>query len=467
MKLKYQLLGLTLFLIGTSSCDSLLDIDPPSDSITDVQTYSTAESIETAAVGLYTNNFLNNAIYYQLVELYLGLTSDEVKYAGAGTLAEYYQNTYSSTSSYFTNLWTYPYKTIYQCNDFILHVEGSSLIDERKKQVYLGEAYFFRAYSYFLLVNMFGDVPLVLTNKFSEARTLPREDKAKVYDQIIDDLKQAEEKLTDSGNAKTRITSEAAKALLARVYLYTGQWSAAIEKADELIPATDGGKGAGLQLTEVDEVFRASSAEAILQIDMAGYAGAGTYSGYTRLGVLFVPSSNRTSYILSDELVEAVQADEKDLRNRWIGHVESGSKVYYFPYKYKYYKTPEAADEYEYFVLLRLAEQYLIRAEAKAQAGDVQGALQDINRIRNRAGVEPIDAASKEVLLSAIEDERRKEFFVEGGHRWFDLNRTGRADAVYSEVSYKAKTWKPSKALYPIPETELGRNRNLTQNPDY
>ena len=114
----------------------------------------------------------------------------------------------------------------------------------------------------------------------------------------------------------------------------------------------------------------------------------------------------------------------------------------------------------------RLAEQYLIRAEARAHLNDIEGALADINAIRSRAKVEPVEATTTAEVLTLIEEECRKELFVEGqAHRWFDLKRTSRADAVYSKLDYKK--WESHKILLPIPETQILRNLALTQNPGY
>ena len=114
----------------------------------------------------------------------------------------------------------------------------------------------------------------------------------------------------------------------------------------------------------------------------------------------------------------------------------------------------------------RLAEQYLIRAEARAHLNDIEGALADINAIRSRAKVAPVEANTTAEVLMLVEEERRKELFVEGqGHRWFDLKRTSRADAVYSKLDYKK--WESHKILLPIPETQILNNAALTQNPGY
>jgi len=92
------------------------------------------------------------------------------------------------------------------------------------------------------------------------------------------------------------------------------------------------------------------------------------------------------------------------------------------------------------------------------------GGLGDVNIIRQRAGLSPLVLTDKSTLLLAIEKERQTELFSEWGHRWFDLKRTGRADAV---LGAEKSNWKSTDALYPIPAVEISKNPKLTQNPGY
>jgi hypothetical protein len=116
--------------------------------------------------------------------------------------------------------------------------------------------------------------------------------------------------------------------------------------------------------------------------------------------------------------------------------------------------------------VLRLAEQYLIRAEARANQNNIAGAVDDINVIRTRAGLPAVSqGVSKDQCLLAIEQERRIELFTEWGHRWFDLKRTNRADAVLSTL--KSPNWQSADRLYPIPQSELETDVHLNQNPGY
>jgi hypothetical protein len=116
-------------------------------------------------------------------------------------------------------------------------------------------------------------------------------------------------------------------------------------------------------------------------------------------------------------------------------------------------------------MVLRLAEQYLIRAEARARLGKVPESQADINAIRSRSGLSNTTAADPAALLLAIEKERQVELFSEWGHRWLDLKRTGRADAVLG--AEKPTDWQPTDALYPIPQNEILSNPLLTQNLGY
>ena len=461
MKANKYILSLLMACTLATSCENMLDIDPPPDSMTSDQMYSSAETIEVAANGLYTHNFLNNFTFFQVIELNLGLTSDELRSRNRNA-GEYEEANYGPLSGWFSNHWRFPYQSIFQANDFIDHVEGTDLLDEKKRDAFLGQARYFRAYAYFMLVNAFGDVPLVLSTEVNESSRLPKSPKAEIDKLIIEDLEKAEQELKGWESPKTRVTCEAIQALLSRVYLYNEQWEKAKNKANELIHAVHGGTGSKFQLEDVNRVFKSSSKESILHINMEGYVGPGTYVGYTRIGQLMIDGW----YYASQGLVNELQKDPNDLRNTWIKPHKSSNKIYCF-YKYKNRNTPKSPADHEFLVLLRLAEQYLIRAEANVHLGKLDAALNDINIIRDRAGVEPIESGkTADELLLIIENERRKEFFGECGHRWYDLNRTHRADAVYGATDYK-KGWKSYKAVLPIPDDEIARNPALTQNEGY
>jgi hypothetical protein len=149
----------------------------------------------------------------------------------------------------------------------------------------------------------------------------------------------------------------------------------------------------------------------------------------------------------------------------WLGQVIVNGDTLYYPYKYKNV-NPTGNATTEDYMILRLAEQYLIRAEASAELGNGVSALADVNIVRARAGLAPSTAnpGSQTAVLAAIMHERQIELFTEWGNRWYDLKRTGTAAAVLGaeKTGYTANA-----ALYPVPLTQLQDDVNLRQNPGY
>jgi len=172
------------------------------------------------------------------------------------------------------------------------------------------------------------------------------------------------------------------------------------------------------------------------------------------------------STTISPELMNAFESGDRR-RIDWIDSFPAPPNTYYFPYKYQNLTSTPA----EYTVVLRLAEQYLIRAEAEAELGDSTDATIDLNVIRYRAGLLPYSLALNGPLLSAILHERQVELFTEWGHRWFDLIRTGMANSLMGSPGnvchMKGGVWNPDWQLYPIPQTEVATDVNLTQNNGY
>jgi len=134
-------------------------------------------------------------------------------------------------------------------------------------------------------------------------------------------------------------------------------------------------------------------------------------------------------------------------------------------FAHKYKAIFSVTESLEYSILFRLAEQYLIRAEARAQLGNSIGSQNDLNLIRSRAGLPDISVNTREELLIAILHERFVEFFTEQGHRWFDLKRMDKAKEVLSPLK---NNWKDTDILLPLPEMELELNPSLKpQNSGY
>jgi hypothetical protein len=376
-------------------------------------------------------------------------------------------NTLPSDNTTVWQTWTNSYLYIYQCNDLIAGLTGNNFVTPALHDQLTGEAYFLRAFNYFYLVNLFGDVPLVLTTDYTKNASTARTPVNEVYDQMIDDLNEAQNLLTntyavtpDFPSARVRVNRMAVKALLARIYLYREQWAAAATAATEVIES-----GIYQLETDLQQTFRYNSKEAILQFMPVSNA----YN--TAEGYLFVPimPNGKPAIILSDSIMKYMEP--ADLRRSWVRTVTVNGKQYNSPYKYKQNTVTTPREEYN--MVLRLAEQYCIRAEAHARLNQITDAVNDLNTIRKRAGLPDLTVSTQTQLLAAIEQERRIEFFAEWGHRWFDLKRwparalfgKKRIDEVMSAL--RPVTWKTTAALWPIPNDERTRNRELNQNPGY
>jgi hypothetical protein len=184
----------------------------------------------------------------------------------------------------------------------------------------------------------------------------------------------------------------------------------------------------------------------------------------TNEGALFILTAAPSIYALSNNLINSFEPNDARKTN-WVDSLVSAATIYYFPFKYK---ISSASAITEYSMVLRLAEQYLIRAEARTQQNNILGAQTDLNIIRARAGLIPDTDSTQSALLTAIYHERQVEFFTEWGQRWLDLKRTSRADSVMSTITpLKGGTWNTNWQLYPIPLFEIQNDPQLKQNPNY
>jgi hypothetical protein len=209
--------------------------------------------------------------------------------------------------------------------------------------------------------------------------------------------------------------------------------------------------------TNLDLLFLNNCTETIWQLPPA-VEGRNTFEAAT----FHILSAPPTSSALSESLVFSFLPS--DLRkDAWIGEITDGTNTWYYPYKYKQYGVNSVSSEYS--IIFRLAEQYLLRAESRAMLGDLEGAKEDLNKIRIRAGIGETTAVNQTDLINAVFMERRLELFTEFGHRFFDLKRSGRLDTVLQSVK---PNWNSSDRLFPIPESELSVNPNLLpQNSGY
>lgn len=213
-----MLLAVSLSAVAMTSCDSTLDVEAPADKLEVKTLYGDADGIRAAHTGLYANNFLSRNVYYSYIPMYLSMFSDDMKYRQT-SYAEYYSNLYTENTSVIANMWIYLYQYVYNSNLFVENVEANAILPQDERDILVADARIFRAIAYFYLVNLYGDVPLVLDSYDRDRNSnMPRTAQSEVYAQIERDLLDAADKLGDTDRGVEYFSANACYALLSRVY---------------------------------------------------------------------------------------------------------------------------------------------------------------------------------------------------------------------------------------------------------
>ncbi|MDW7693058.1 RagB/SusD family nutrient uptake outer membrane protein [Flammeovirgaceae bacterium SG7u.111] len=481
-------ISIAILAFGISSCDNFLDLQPISEETTE-SAYNKASQIESALTGTY-ESFQSE--YYVWDHVTFSDVRADNYYAG-GDNPEVFQAdllTVSPTNSRVFNHWSNLFNAILKANtviDKVDLVQDPLLSEERRTQI-KGEAYFLRAFHYFNLVKLFGGVPLVLEPTKStdpDVVRLPRSSVEEVYAQIVADLTVAATALPDTyGNDasvnKARATAGAANALLAKVYAQAGQWEnalSAIQKVEQ--------SAANYELIDYSHLFDGNhynNSESILEVQYLG-TNEGNYGPQLLLPPSISGDTWRKFVTPSHDLINAYDAEGDDVRKSasilfeevtWVDEYWGNTSGSTIPFGYKWKNAMGWASTDRPY-LLRFGDIILLKAEALNETGKLGEAVVEVDKIRARANLDPLAAdkkSSKEVLRMAILNERRLELAQEG-HRWDDLVRHNLAvETMNNLVEIDLRTNQPvnynmteAKILLPIPQQELDRNPNLTQNP--
>lgn len=469
MKQRYLIQIITM-LVLTVGCTKLIRIDPPSNVLTTGEVFENPGQAQSAISGIY-YRMVNDASAFSSgrITLYAGLSADEFILFDPNNpvYSQFYRNQLLSNNASVGNIfWAYSYRLIFQTNAIIENVEKSNFDDVIKNEM-LGQAHFLRAFCNFYLVNLFGGVPIIRTTNWQKTNLVTRKSINEVYSSIIEDLNIARQMLQKQflGTAGERIVPNyyAATALLARVSLYRTNWEEAEKLSTEIISASD-----LFSLVSADKIFTPSNREAIWQLKQQNLQ---TNLFASPEGILFIPrikNSNisPTVYLYQTFMDQFQLGDER--KGVWIDStvLTTTKLAYYYPFKYKVGNGQTGSAFTEYHTVMRLAEQYLVRAEARLNMMQTDAAIDDLNIIRLRAGLGKLDYTSNiEEIRAELIKERRIELFAEWGHRWFDLKRWGMTDSIL--LPLKKETWDPTDTLYPVPVSEIKINPNLTQNPGY
>ncbi|MCK7509015.1 MAG: RagB/SusD family nutrient uptake outer membrane protein [Desulfobacterales bacterium] len=407
----------------------MLDLQP-TDSIPAELAIQNETDLKSAILGCY--DAMQSDSYYGRGLLIINEIGTDNAYNG-GSIIEFGQiNNYNvlADNLYLDGLWTAPYIAINRCNTVIYYLDKLNLSND-KKNTYLAEILFIRALNYYNLTRLFKDVPLKLNPTFSESDlNIPVSAQSDIYTQILTDLNFANGKIANTSSYVA--TDLAVKTLLAKIHLELGNYNNAITYADTVIASNK------KLVDNYSTLFTTEgNTESIFELSYTDII-----SDKNRLAEYCFPPNLKGRYEIAPETNLLNSFETNDIRKSlFLGPI---------PYCNKYENITGGSDNVYIF---RLAELFLLRAEARArQNGNIALIRNDINTIRNRAGLDSIFNNSYSELLIIIEQERRHEFAFEG-HRWFDLVRTGRADEILGIPE--------NKYYFPIPLSEVNTNDEI------
>ena len=430
-----------------NACKKLATADLPPNQLTYDKVFSDTSSLSAAVGGLFIQLGTVNDNLVRNISLY----TDELKTTSvSSTDIEFSNSSLTVTNNSVLSIWQNLYSTIYNSNEIASALEKSTSVPVQAKNMALGESRFIRAYCYLYLTRLYGDVPILLTTNIQINASSGKNNAKEVLLQAISDFDAADKLLSVDyplNNGKTTGNRYAACAYLSQACLEAGLYSRADSAATAVIDA-----GNYALLTDLNAVWTENNNEAIFQL--------WNQYGFSTLNL--VTTSGVPANQLTNSLYSTFTAD--DLRkSAWIGNINTSGANYFFPYKYKQHSMTSGPSA-EYSTVMRLAEVYLMRSEARTRNGNLTGGMADLKIVRTRAGLSPLILNTKNDLLSAILRERQLELFNENGSRFFDLKRFGLLDQTLSPIK---PMWKSTGSLFPIPQSEILNDPNLTQNPGY
>lgn len=493
MKFIQQFTSLLMIVLLSTACSKFVDYNPHEDfQITSDDYLKTADDYSKMVIGVYSPMqwiYANNVIGDIASDNSVSGGENATDVIGFQQIDDY---TTTTTNSYLTEAWKSCYEGINRAN--YLH-ENKAKLDFVGKEALYGEVYFLRAYYYFELVRMFGDVPLFTAKRLtaSDSKAFTRAPKADVYKQMEADLTAAIAVLPPTNVQKGRVTKYAAQALLGKVLLYQGKYDAAAAMLENVI------SGPFNLVTNFGDIFLQSGENGIESVFEVQYSNASPFydwsnpgRGQGNLAVQICGIRNLTGNspygqgwsinLPTANLASAFTAGDKrkdvtvlDIEAYSKANPSFGITYTVAPYKntglynQKYLpRKGETSGQVELNYLnnyrsIRFADVLLMAAEAnnRATAPNDAKAQTYLNRVRQRAFGDNLHniTATGATLKQAIWDERRLELAMEGD-RFFDLVRTGQAATKIT--GFKAN----KNELFPIPQQEIDIS-GLTQNPGY
>ncbi|MFW5761160.1 MAG: RagB/SusD family nutrient uptake outer membrane protein [Cyclobacteriaceae bacterium] len=471
-----------IMLLSFSACEEYLEVEPEGIVSTDIffENARDVVSMVNSAYGALAARSSNSgtALYNGPIWNLMDAASDD-----AHGSQDVDNLTFDATNGDIRTYWNGCYRGIYRCNTVIDRLPSSPFnggTEELRTQL-MGEVYYLRALNYFNLVRAFGDVPLIVNEIRSLSNVqVSKENDTEIYDQIEADLKNAISMLPDQYTGTTRFIAQeigratryAATALLAKVYLYQGNYALAADSANVIIQS--GIYGLHNDYTANFQGNNENGIESIFEIQHSNDLNAGSFSRTITLGAAFPTDeddpSNSNPNIFGSGLVQAFEPG--DTRRAMItnnGETQgNGFPAREVNNKFRF-DQPEGGQHASSvnWPLMRYAEILLIFAEAENErsGGPTSAAYDAINQVRARAFQDNLhnlpSGLDQSQFRQAVWEENRRELFGEG-HRWYELVRTNRFVEVMS--LHLGKTVPENYTVLPIPQIELDLNPELTQN---
>ena len=470
------LLGLLCFY---TSCSDYLDTEPIVEVVTkEEQPIKNVTEAEGAMSAVYSQL---GGEFWQFDQFFIGDAQTDNSYAGADNVQMFQIDEYRmvATNTISNRDWGYIIDMLFRCNFVLNYIDNVKDLSAKRKEEMKAEASFFRAFTLFKAVQIWGDFPIITKaitsvnqDNFDEvyAQTYPeRKPVAEVYAQILADLDAASTNIPSS-DQKYKANKAAVNALKAKVNATkpSPDWNQVIQNCDKVIAE-------GYTLLPVyDQLFDGNhegNAESIFEANGGGWGspigawGASMFYG-TDWKKFNTPSNDLVSSFDSEGDAIRKASTVKFESVGWSDNYWSSAN---YPFAWKQRETSGNQNVY----IFRYADLLLLRAEAKTRLGDYTGAASLVNMVRSRVNLSPISISSANDGINKILWERKLELAFEG-QRWFDLKRTGKAleilknrkDGNGNILSF-ANNITEQKLLWPIPQTQRDNNSNLTQNPGY
>ena len=439
VKLRF-LIPTLILAIATSACSKEL-VTEPSDQVLASQAIVDAQTARAALAGAYAG--LQSLGYYgRNLEIIGDLPSDNAIWSGTFQyLGEIGRRAIKADNTTTTSVWTAIYAVIARSNMILTKVPNLGDLSTDEKNEILGEAYFLRALSYHNLVKYWGGVPLPLQPILvaSDASKYPRVDAAQVYTQILADLTQAGQLITNTSDTR-QATVTAVHAVRSRVLFYKGDYQGALDEANIVLAGRD------TLVENYPDLFTPTGTNTSEDIFRVAF----TPVQFNEMGYYYL-GAGRRELQPSTNLSNAYESG--DVRKSWTVQPRGSRNL-------QGTKFPTTVGA-EHLHVIRLAEVVLIKAEALARLNQLPAAVSEYNKVRVRAHLTPhvlgVDVTTQADILAAIEKERRLELALEGD-RWPDLVRLGEATTVLSIPAFRA--------LFPVPASDVS-TAGLTQNPGY